>query len=285
MDIGSEHHPDPFRDAMQDAVYRAVQVGSFAVTATQVYAYHRRAQARITAEQDQQARRALNAQIRAERDADRARWAARARPRLAAPRRPHRDRASVGRRAALHRPRRALVRASRRHRHDPMRGTAPQPAPLRHGPLRPAPQRRARPSRGDAGSRPAVRPPSPGPGRVRPCRARCWRPHRRPDAGPASADTPGQPGRVHPARPEHAAMRRGLPAVDPRCPGRGSRRELRQDCAAAVPAVARRTPRRPSAMSAERGRGGRPGGRTPYRHRPGPGGLRTAQHAGRSVLP
>ncbi len=74
MDIGSEHHPDPFRDAIQGAVYRAVQVGSFALSATQVYAYHHRAQTRITAARDHQARRALNAQIRAERDADRARW-------------------------------------------------------------------------------------------------------------------------------------------------------------------------------------------------------------------
>jgi len=74
MELGSDQHPDPIRDAMQDLVYRAVKVGSFAVTGTQVYAYHRRTQARIAAEQDHRARRALNAQIRAERDADRARW-------------------------------------------------------------------------------------------------------------------------------------------------------------------------------------------------------------------
>lgn len=74
MDISSTHS-DPMRDAVQDAVYRAVQVGSFAMTAVQVYAYHRRSQARITAEQDQRARRALTAQVRAERDADRTRWA------------------------------------------------------------------------------------------------------------------------------------------------------------------------------------------------------------------
>jgi hypothetical protein len=74
MDISSDH-PDPFRDAMQEMVYRAVQVGSFAMTGAQVYAYHRRAQARTTAEKDHRARRALNAQIRAERDADRAQWA------------------------------------------------------------------------------------------------------------------------------------------------------------------------------------------------------------------
>lgn len=74
MELGSDQHPDPFRDAMQGLVDRAVQVGSFAVTGTQVYAYHRRAQARIATEQDHRVRRALNAQIRAERDADRARW-------------------------------------------------------------------------------------------------------------------------------------------------------------------------------------------------------------------
>jgi len=74
MDISSSHS-DPLRDAVQDAVYRAVQVGSFAMTAVQVYAYHRRTQARITGEQDQRARRALNAQVRAEREADRTRWA------------------------------------------------------------------------------------------------------------------------------------------------------------------------------------------------------------------
>jgi hypothetical protein len=74
MDISSDH-PDPFRDAMQEMVHRAVQVGSFAVTGAQVYAYHRRAQARTAAEQDHRARRALNAQIRAEKDADRAGWA------------------------------------------------------------------------------------------------------------------------------------------------------------------------------------------------------------------
>ena len=74
MELGSDQHPDPFRDAIQEMVYRAVQVGSFAVTGIQVYAYHRRAQTRLAAERDHQARRALNAQIRAERDADKARW-------------------------------------------------------------------------------------------------------------------------------------------------------------------------------------------------------------------
>jgi hypothetical protein len=73
MDLSNDH-PDPFRNAMQDVVHRAVQVGSVAVTGSQVYAYHRRAQARINAEKDHRVRRALNAQLRAERDADRAKW-------------------------------------------------------------------------------------------------------------------------------------------------------------------------------------------------------------------
>ena len=74
MSISSDH-PDPFRDATQEMVYRAVQVGSFALTGAQVYAYHRRAQTRITAEQNHRVSRVLNAQIRAEKDADRAGWA------------------------------------------------------------------------------------------------------------------------------------------------------------------------------------------------------------------
>src|ERR1700683_1842018 len=75
MEIGSSDHPDPFRDATQEMVYRAVQVGSFALTGAQVYAYYQRAHARTTAEQDHRARRALNAHLRAEKDADRAGWA------------------------------------------------------------------------------------------------------------------------------------------------------------------------------------------------------------------
>jgi hypothetical protein len=74
MDLNTEH-PDPFRDAMQEGIYRAVQIGSFAVTGTQVYAYHRRAQARTVTEQNQRARSALQAHIRAERDAARTAWA------------------------------------------------------------------------------------------------------------------------------------------------------------------------------------------------------------------
>ena len=218
MDISSSH-PDPFRDAMQDVVYRAVQVGSFAMTAAQVYAYHRRAQARITAEQDHRARRALNAQVRAERDADRARWA------------PALDPAWL-RNASLIETAQAwgaaLPYADRNVPwHEPAAATAMTRCEerLRHlHPYAMAHYDRLRseglgPARGDARSRPAVRPPSPGPRRV--LRAS-------PDAGsraPArrsaylGARLPGWPGRVRPARPQPAAVRRGLPADDPRGPG------------------------------------------------------------------
>ncbi len=175
MDLGS-NHSDPFRDAIQDAVYRAVQVGSFAVTAVQVYAYHRRTQARITAEQDQRARRALNAQVRAERDADRTRWA----PALDPVWLRHASLIETAQAWGA-----ALPYADRNVPwHEPAAATAMtrceerlrQPAPLRHGPLRPAAQRRPRPSRGDARSRTAVRPPSPGPGCVLRATTACWMP-------------------------------------------------------------------------------------------------------------
>ena len=73
--MDTETHPDPFQDAMNHGLYRAVQVASCAVTAAQVYVYQRRAQARVVAERDDRARRALGAQIRADRDAARAGWA------------------------------------------------------------------------------------------------------------------------------------------------------------------------------------------------------------------
>jgi hypothetical protein len=60
---------------MHEGVYRAVQMGSVAVTGAQIYAYRRRAHAQTVAEQDERARRALQAQMRAERDAAHARWA------------------------------------------------------------------------------------------------------------------------------------------------------------------------------------------------------------------
>jgi hypothetical protein len=60
---------------MQHGVNRAIQVGSCAVTAAQFYLYQQRSQARTVAERDEKTRRALHAQIRAERDAARAGWA------------------------------------------------------------------------------------------------------------------------------------------------------------------------------------------------------------------
>jgi hypothetical protein len=70
----AETHPDPFQDAMAHGLQRAVQVVSCAVTAAQVYAYQQRAQAVAAAERDERARRALTAQIRADRDTARASW-------------------------------------------------------------------------------------------------------------------------------------------------------------------------------------------------------------------
>ncbi len=73
MDTSS--HPDPFQEAMQHGLSRAIQVGSCAVTAAQFYLYQQRSQARTVAERDEKTRRALHAQTRAERDAARASWA------------------------------------------------------------------------------------------------------------------------------------------------------------------------------------------------------------------
>jgi hypothetical protein len=72
MDTGN--HPDPFQDAMSHGVQRAVQVASSVMTGAQVYVYLQRTQARAVAERDERARRALGAQIRADRDAARAGW-------------------------------------------------------------------------------------------------------------------------------------------------------------------------------------------------------------------
>ena len=72
----AETHPDPFREAMTHGLQRAMQVASFAGTAAQVYVYHQKTQARAAADKDERARRALQAQIRAERDAARAAWSA-----------------------------------------------------------------------------------------------------------------------------------------------------------------------------------------------------------------
>ena len=121
----AETHPDPFQDAMGHGLQRAMQVASCAVTAAQVYVYQQRTQGLATAERDERARRALNAQIRADREAARARLGARPRPRLAAASRPIPDRPRLGRGDALRRPLRALVRTRRRHSHAKSRRTAP----------------------------------------------------------------------------------------------------------------------------------------------------------------
>jgi len=70
----AETHPDPLREAMAHGLQRAMQVASFAGTAAQVCIYHQKTQARAAAERDARARRALQAQIRAEREAARAGW-------------------------------------------------------------------------------------------------------------------------------------------------------------------------------------------------------------------
>src|ERR1700730_17518803 len=73
--MDTSNHPDPFTDAMGNGLQGAMQVGYSAVTAAQVYIHLKRTQARINGERDERARRALNAQIRADRDDSRATWA------------------------------------------------------------------------------------------------------------------------------------------------------------------------------------------------------------------
>jgi len=73
--MSAETHPDPFQDAMGHGLQRTVQIVSCAVTAAQVYVYQQRTQARATAERDERARRALTAQMRADREAARTGWA------------------------------------------------------------------------------------------------------------------------------------------------------------------------------------------------------------------
>jgi hypothetical protein len=70
-----EHHPDPFEDVLRQGVQRAIQLASGAVTAAQVYLFHRKTQAKAVDEHDDRARRALHAQMRAEQQAGRAGWA------------------------------------------------------------------------------------------------------------------------------------------------------------------------------------------------------------------
>jgi hypothetical protein len=70
-----EQHPDPFEDVLRQGVQRAIQLASGAVTAAQVYLFHRNTQARAVDERDDRARRALQAQMRAEQQAGRTGWA------------------------------------------------------------------------------------------------------------------------------------------------------------------------------------------------------------------
>jgi hypothetical protein len=70
-----EQHPDPFEDVLRQGVQRAIQLASGAVTAAQVYLFHRNTQARVVDERDDRARRALHTQMRAEQQAGRAGWA------------------------------------------------------------------------------------------------------------------------------------------------------------------------------------------------------------------
>jgi hypothetical protein len=68
-------YPDPFQEAMQHGLQRALQISAAVATAVQVYAYHQKTQARAVGEHDERTRRALNSQIRAGHDAARSEWA------------------------------------------------------------------------------------------------------------------------------------------------------------------------------------------------------------------
>ena len=69
------NHPDPFQDALNHGLQRAVQVASSVFTGAQVYVHLQGTQARAAAARDEQTRRTLTAQIRADRDAARSGWA------------------------------------------------------------------------------------------------------------------------------------------------------------------------------------------------------------------
>ncbi len=73
--MSAETHPDPFHDAMNHGLQRAMQVASSVMTGAQVYVYLKRTQAMAAAERDERARRVLTAQIRADSEAARAGWA------------------------------------------------------------------------------------------------------------------------------------------------------------------------------------------------------------------
>ena len=73
--MDSDNYPDPFQDAIQHGLQRAIQITYAVVTGAQIYLHHQKTQARAAAERDERVRRALNTQIRADRDAARAGWA------------------------------------------------------------------------------------------------------------------------------------------------------------------------------------------------------------------
>jgi hypothetical protein len=76
--MDAENHPDPFHDGIQGTMHglnRAMQVASCAATVAQTIIYQHKAQARVAAERDDLARRALQQQLRADREAVRAGWA------------------------------------------------------------------------------------------------------------------------------------------------------------------------------------------------------------------
>jgi hypothetical protein len=73
--MDADNHPDPFQDAAHDGLHRALQVGYAVAAGLQIYLHHRKTQAQMAAEGDETARRALNAQIRADTGAARTEWA------------------------------------------------------------------------------------------------------------------------------------------------------------------------------------------------------------------
>ena len=73
--MDADSHPDPFQDALQQGMRRAMEVGYAAAAGGQVYLQHQKTQARVAAERDERTRRVLNAQIRADCYAARAGWA------------------------------------------------------------------------------------------------------------------------------------------------------------------------------------------------------------------
>jgi hypothetical protein len=72
--LDAESYPDPFSEGMMHGLFRAMQVASCTATAAQVVIYQQKAQARASAERSDLARRALQQQARAEREAVRLGW-------------------------------------------------------------------------------------------------------------------------------------------------------------------------------------------------------------------